>query len=159
MGRNVFVYKNCRIEGIKSCNNKIFKPSIVFCDNVSVQQNLHLTCANSISIGQFTAIAANVTITDIHHSYDDINIPIEKQDIEVKSVTIGKNCKIYNNAVILPGVNIGDHVTIAANSVVTSNIPSYCVVVGSPAKIVKKYNFEIMEWQKTDVNGNFLNLI
>ena len=65
-------------------------PSIVFKENVSVEQNLHLTCAKSIVIGANTAIAANVTITDIHHPYLDINTPIERQDILVNPVSIGK---------------------------------------------------------------------
>ena len=76
VGDNVKIYKNCRIEGVSLYNNKIFTPTIVFEDGVSIQQNLHLTCAKYISIGKNTAIASNVTITDIHHPYDDINIPI-----------------------------------------------------------------------------------
>jgi acetyltransferase-like isoleucine patch superfamily enzyme len=123
-----------------------FTPSIVICDNVTIQQNIHLTCANSVYIGKNTAIAANVTITDIHHPYEDITLPIEKQHIIVKDVVIGEDCKIYNNVVILPGVHIGRHVTIGANSVVTHNIPDYSVAVGSPARVVKQYSFDSDDW-------------
>lgn len=84
---------------------------------VHIEQNCHITWAQSIVIGKNTAIASNVTITDIHHSYDDVHIPIERQDIIINAVSIGPDCKIYNNAVILPGVHIGKHVTIGANSV------------------------------------------
>lgn len=58
VGNNVRIYKNCRIEGVSLYNNKIFTPIIVFKDGVSIQQNLHLTCALSITIGENTAIAA-----------------------------------------------------------------------------------------------------
>ena len=146
VGDNVRIYKNCRIEGVSLYNNKTFTPIIVFEDGVSIQQNLHLTCALSITIGENTAIASNVTITDIHHPYDDINLPIEQQDIVCKKVNIGCDSKIYNNVVILPGVTIGKHVTIGANSVVTKNIPDFCVVSGSPAKIIKKYNIKNNNW-------------
>ncbi len=156
-GKNVSIYKHCRIQGIYRYNSKSFSPEIIIEDNVSIQQNLHLTCGNLIKIGENTAIAANVTITDIHHPYEDIFTPIERQDIVVKAVKIGRNCKIYNNAVILPGCEIGDHVTIAANSVVTKNILDYSVAVGAPAKIVKRYNFDTHQWTKTNSDGSFIN--
>ena len=150
IGRNVYIEKNCRIEGVCLYNNVPFDPSIVFEDNVSVQQNLHLTCANQIVVGKNTAIAANVSITDIHHPYEDINTPIEQQDIIVKPVIIGQDCKIYNNAVILPGVHIGKHCTIGANSVVTHDIPDYCVAVGAPARVIKRYNKKTQMWEKVE---------
>ncbi len=143
----VIIGYNARIEGIYIYNDVTFTPQIVFNDGVRVEQNLHLTCANKIIIGSNTSIGANVTITDIHHSYEDIKRPIEKNDIDVKSVLIGEDCKIYNNVVILPGVTIGKHVTIGANSVVTRNIPDYCVAVGTPAKIVKQFNHGINKWE------------
>lgn len=148
LGENVHIGYHARIEGVKRWNNKTFSPQIIFGDGASVQQNLHLTCANRVVIGANTAIAANVTITDIHHPYNDIALPIERQMIKVKEVIIGEDCKIYNNAVILPGVHIGKHVTIGANSVVNHDIPKYSVAVGNPAKVVKKYDFETKEWIK-----------
>ena len=150
---NARVLNNARIEGVKRYNNVCFNPEIIIEDGVSIQQNLHLTCANKIVIGKNTAIAANVTITDIHHPYTDINVPIERQDIEVKEVVIGEECKIYNGAVILPGVHIGKHVSIGANSVVNRDIPDYCVVAGAPARIIKRFNFETNQWQKTEKLG------
>ena len=146
MGRHVSIGYHARIEGVNLYNNIEFSPCIKLCDNVSVEQNLHLTCAKKIVIGKNTAIAANVTITDVHHPYDDINVPIEKQDIIVKEVIIGEDCKIYNNVVILPGVHIGKHVTIGANSVVTKDVQDYSVAVGIPAKVIKQYDIEKKEW-------------
>lgn len=150
IGKNVYIEKNCRIEGVESYNKVSFNPSIIFEDNVSVQQNLHLTCANQIVIGKNTAIAANVSITDIHHPYEDINTPIEQQNIITKPVVIGPDCKIYNNAVILPGVHVGKHCTIGANAVVTKDIPDYCVAVGAPARVVKRYNERTQKWEKIE---------
>lgn len=153
---NSYAYNNARIEGVKRYNDVCFSPEIIIEDGVSIQQNLHLTCANKVVIGKNTAIAANVTITDIHHPYTDISIPIEKQNIEVKEVIIGEECKINNGAVILPGVHIGKHVAIGANSVVNKDIPDFCVVAGAPARIIKRYNPKSQQWEKTDKQGNFL---
>lgn len=149
LGEKVYIGHHARIQGIKSYAGVDYQPSIKICDGASIQQNIHLTCANSIIIGKNTAIAANVTITDIHHPYEDISKPIEHQKLVVKEVVIGDDCKIYNNAVILPGVHIGKHVTVGANSVVTHDLPDYSVAVGNPARVIKKYCFEQMKWIKT----------
>ena len=55
-----------------------------------------------------------------------------------RPVTIGNNCWIGGNAVILPGVTIGDNVTIAAGSVVIRDVPSNSLVAGNPAKVKKQ---------------------
>jgi acetyltransferase-like isoleucine patch superfamily enzyme len=148
-GDFVTIYNNARIEGIDKYNEKKFKPNILLSDSVSIQQNVHITCANSIAIGSDTAVAANVSITDINHPYEDVNTPVEKQDIEVGSVEIGAHCKIYNNAVILPNVKLGKHCVVGANSVVPAgNYPDYSIITGAPAKIVKRYNAAIGKWEK-----------
>lgn len=156
LGRGCCIGYNARIEGVSRYNTTSFAPSIVFGDHVSIQQNIHLTCANSIVIGNNTAIAANVTITDIDHPYVDIDTPIEFQDLVVGEVVIGDDCKIYNGSVILQNVHIGKHCVIGANSVVTKDIPDYCVVVGAPAIIIKRFDFETNTWRKTQPDGNFL---
>lgn len=153
---NVFIQPNSRIEGITSYEGVNFFPHIQISENCTIQQNLHLTCAENIFIGKNTAIAANVTITDINHQYENIDLPIEKQALIVAPVSIGEDCKIYNNVVILPGTKIGKHCVVGANSVVYGNFIDYCIVVGAPAKIIKRYCFEKNKWLKTDKEGNFI---
>lgn len=157
IGRNVFIRNNARVEAVDEHQGIKYHPVIQIFDNVSVEQNLHLTCCNKISIGANTAISANVTITDIHHPYNDINQPPDKQPFEVKEVIIGDDCKIYNNVVILPGTILGKHTTVGANSVVKGvKYPDYCVLAGIPAKIIKRYDFETGNWINTDSEGNFI---
>lgn len=151
VGNNVMIWKNARIEAVLKYNNKLFNPLIIISNEVTIQQSVHITCANKIYIGEGTAIAANVSITDINHPYIDIQIAPEKQDIEVDEVFIGSNCKIYNNVVILPGTKLGNHCIVGANSVVRkAEYPDYSIIVGNPAKIVKKYNFISSKWEKYD---------
>ncbi|WP_295213234.1 acyltransferase [uncultured Chryseobacterium sp.] len=158
MGNHVSIGWRARIEGVKQYQSKFFSPKIIFNDGVTVQQNIHLTCAEYIEIGKNTAIAAHVSITDIHHPYEDINIPIEQQEITTKPVLIGEDCKIYNNAVIMQGTKIGKHCTVGANSVVSGEFGDFCVIVGTPAKIIKRYSFEKQAWLKTDDKGNFIEI-
>ncbi len=54
------------------------------------------------------------------------------------SIVIGDNVWIGDKATILPGVIIGDGAVIAANAVVSKDVPAYCVAGGNPAKIIKQ---------------------
>jgi len=130
-----------------------FDPEIIFDAGSSAQQNLHLTCAERIYIGKGTALAANVTITDINHPYENIDLPIERQRLEVSPVHIGRHCKVYNNAVILPGTTIGDHCVVGANSVVTGSFDSFTVIAGVPAKVVRKYDTDSGKWLRSPSAG------
>lgn len=146
-GKNVFIRNNARLEGVRRYGNVHFNPNVEIGNNVSIEQNLHLTCAESIRIGSETAIAANVSITDIIHPYEDISLPPERQPIRTSKVVIGDECKIYNNVVILPGVELGKHCVVGANSVVPAGVyEPYSVIVGSPARVVKKYSQEKSAW-------------
>jgi acetyltransferase-like isoleucine patch superfamily enzyme len=146
LGRRVVIANAGRLEAVTRYNKTIYTPMILIGENVTIEQNLHLTCANRIVIGNNTAIAANVTITDIEHPYTDVNIPIERHDLVVKEVVIGEDSKIYNNAVILPGVHIGKHCVIGANSVVARDIPDFSVAVGAPSRVVKQYDRVLETW-------------
>lgn len=146
-GKGLRVQNKCRIEAVTEYEGIKYNPLIILGSRVSFQQNAHVTCAGSIEIGDNTAIASNVTITDIDHPYNDITIPIEQQQLKVKPVKIGRDCKIYNNAVILQGSVIGNHCVVGANSVVKGIFPDYSIIVGCPSRIVKRYNFETQNWE------------
>ncbi len=60
--------------------------------------------------------------------------------LPAKEVVIGDNCWIGMNAVILPGVHLGDHITVGAGAVVTHSFEGNCVIAGNPARIIKKFD-------------------
>jgi acetyltransferase-like isoleucine patch superfamily enzyme len=92
-------------------------------------------------------MAEKVYISDNIHAYKDVTKPIMHQPIVHKgNVYIGDNSWIGESVSII-GANIGKHCVIGANSVVTHDIPDYCVAVGSPAKVIKRYNFDINQWE------------
>ena len=88
-----------------------------------------------VNIGDDCFIGPNVSIYTACHSTD----PIERNTRQewALPVTIGNNCWIGGSVTILPGVTIGDNVTIGAGSVVAKDIPSNSVAVGNPAKVIK----------------------
>ena len=148
LGKKVILFPNCRIELITEYANEFFNPKFKVDDYSQIHQNCHITCAEEISIGKNVVIVSNVTITDIIHPYEDINIPINKAKIKTSPVSIGDQTYIYNNCVILPGTKIGKHCIIGANSIVSGIIPDYSVVVGSPARVIKSYNSKTQKWEK-----------
>ena len=75
-----------------------------------------------------------------------VSKPNERK-IYYQSVEIGNNCWIGNGVVILSGVTIGNGCIVGANSVITKNIPDECMVVGVPARIIKKYSKDTGRWE------------
>ena len=76
-------------------------------------------------------------------------MPIMNQPVKVlRKVRIGEGSWLGENVSVC-GASIGKHCVIGANSVVTKDIPDYCVAVGSPAKVVKKYDSEKKQWVRT----------
>lgn len=109
--------------------------------DISIGDNsgLGINCrvAGPLSIGNDVMMAPNVSIYTQNHETENIHRPMRLQTAPKKKVTIGNDVWIGANAIILPGVNIGNGAIIAAGSVVTKDVPDLSVVGGNPAKIIK----------------------
>ncbi|EOB2820164.1 acyltransferase [Vibrio vulnificus] len=141
IGRKVRIFPKSRIEVHGD-------GEIIIEDNVGIGQNFHITSAGKLVIGKGTVVSANVFITNIDHSYQEIDKPILEQPNVVKDTIIGDNCFIGIGASIQAGTKLGKQCIVGTNSVVRGEFPDYCVIVGVPAKIVKKYNLETKSWEK-----------
>ena len=119
-------------------------------EDVSIAQNFHITSAGSLVIGNNTTILGNVFITNIDHEYQEIGLHILKQKMKVRETTIGSNCFIGYGVAIQAGTTLGKHCVVGTHSVVRGHFPDYCVIVGAPARIVKKYNTASMRWEKVN---------
>ena len=91
---------------------------------------------NGIEIGDYTIVAPNVGLISASHSMYDFS-----QHEASGPIRIGRYCWIGMNAVILPGVELGDHTVVAAGAVVTKSFAAgYCVIGGIPAGILRELN-------------------
>ena len=106
--------------------------------NSTVNFGCYLDNRRGIKIGDNAAIAHNVKIYTLGHDIDSTNF-----ETKGASVTIGNNVFIFSNAMIMPGVTIGDGAVILPGSVVTKSIEPFAVVGGVPARIIKKRTTEI----------------
>ena len=122
------------------------EPQLIIEDGATIGRFAHIVALQRVIIGQNVLIADKVYISDNIHGYEDISQPIMYQPIVFKGVVeIGKNSWIGENVCII-GAKIGKHCIVGANSVVNRDIPDYCLAVGSPAKVIKKYDFKTEKW-------------
>jgi acetyltransferase-like isoleucine patch superfamily enzyme len=143
IGEKVRIYPGARIETYGA------EGSIYIKDNVSIGQNFHITSSNcELVIGEDTTISGNVFITNIDHDYKEIGIHILKQNFLTKETRIGENCFIGYGVAIQAGTILGKQCIVGANSVVRGEFPDYSVIVGVPAKVIKRYNPDSGEWEK-----------
>lgn len=125
----------------KTCSGETFHPEIIIGNDCNFGEYNHITSTNKIQIGNNLLTGRWVTITDNSHgdtSYDTLQVPPLLRNVKSKGpVILGDNVWIGDKATVLPGVTIGDGAIIAANAVVTRDVPAYSVVGGNPAKVIK----------------------
>ena len=132
------------------------KCELIIKDGTVIGHFNHIYATKCIVIEENVLTADKVYISDNLHNYSNPALPIIKQEIIQKNtVIIGAGSWIGENVCII-GASVGKNSVIGANSVVTKNIPDYCVAVGVPAKIIKRYNFEQKRWERTTPQGEFL---
>lgn len=107
---------------------------------------LRNTIIGPVRIGDNTILAQNVVLSGLNHNYENIDQPIRLQGVSINPIIIDDEVWIGANSTITAGVHIGKHSIIGGGSVVTKNIPPYCIAVGNPAKIVKQYDVKTRQW-------------
>lgn len=154
-----FFKGNVRISGNFTCGEGCkFLEEIMISGKVELGRYVSINGPNTdiislihpVTVGSFTSIARNVSIQEFNHNYSNLttyhihqNVFKESRLKDVSSngpIHIGNDVWIGAHCVILSGVTIGDGAVIAANSVVTKDIPPFAIVGGTPAKVLK-YRF------------------
>ena len=119
-------------------------PMIKIGDNCAIGAYNHITCINKIVIGDGFLSGKWVTITDNSHGDTDFSSlkigPTKRPLVSKGPVIIENNVWIGDKATILPGVTIGEGSVVAANAVVTKDVPPFSVVAGVPARIVNNHS-------------------
>src|SRR4030042_5889469 len=91
-----------------------------------------------IDIGNDCLIGPNVKIVAGNYQFDRLDIPIRKQGGSSKGIKIGNDVWLGAGVCVLDGADIGDGVVVSANSVVSTKISDYSVVIGNPARLMLK---------------------
>ena len=105
-------------------------------ENFYSNHNLTILDGNKVKFGDNVFIAPNCSFYTAGHPVD---AETRNKGLEyAKPIEVGNNVWIGGDVVVLPGVKIGDNTVIGAGSVVTKDIPSNCVAVGNPCKVIKQ---------------------
>lgn len=147
IARRVRIFPGARMQCIG-------KGRIYIGENTSIAQNLHITAMQeTLAIGKGVTILGNVCITNIDHEYQQIDVPILEQKMSYNKTEIGDNCCIGYGACIQAGTILGKQCIVGAGAVVRGTFQDYSVIVGVPAKVVKKYNANTQKWERINSYG------
>jgi len=142
IGRNVRFHGNVTLQlgnrvalrdGCQLAGNGV----ILIGDRSTINDGCILTALERIEIGADVMLAPNVYVLDVDHAFADRSVPIARQGYTVAPVTIEDGVWIGARVVVTKGVRIGEGAIIAANSVVTRDIPPYTIAAGVPARVIK----------------------
>lgn len=143
IGNNSLIFHNAWLMG----NAELQRTTLTIGDNVQIGHFVHIIAKYSVVIENSVLIADKVFITDCSHNFNDIKTSIIEQGISILgNVIIGEGSWLGENVCVI-GARVGKHCVIGANSVVNRDIPDYSVAVGSPARVIKKYNFDTQAWE------------
>lgn len=149
-GNNLTTGARCRLE----VHSEHKRKRLVFGKNVNIGYDVRISCCHKIEIGNDVLMGSRVLIIDNSHgkySGDKQDAPYSAPNtrkLVAKSIAIEDNVWIGENSVIQMGIKIGYGSIIAANSVVTKDVPAMTMVAGTPARIIKVYDKKRKEWRK-----------
>ncbi len=147
IGSNTNIMATSNICAVKEYEGKQYSPTLQIGNGVYIGHYVFITAIRDVRIGDHCSFSEHVYVTDFFHRFDPEKGPIMKQDLISKGpVSIGSNCFLGYRVAVMPGVTLGDWCIVGANSVVTRSFPSYSMIAGAPAKLVKIYSHEAGEW-------------
>lgn len=130
-----FTLAYCHPHGFIGFGALLSQADIDLAEGVYIGPQCNIGCC---SIGKNTLLGSAVHIMSGkgQHQFDDLSTPIKDQGGELIKVSIGEDCWVGNGALIM--ADIGKYCIVGAGSVVTEPVPDYSIVVGNPARVVKK---------------------
>lgn len=148
MAKNISIGSYCRLGRhllLRCYHISDSAPKIVIGSHVNIGDYSTVSCCNRIIIEDGVRLGRMIMITDNAHghtnSIEELRVsPIDRPLVSKGPVVIERNVWIGEKATILPGVKIGEGAIIAANAVVTRDIPPFSVAAGCPARVIRTVN-------------------
>jgi peptidoglycan/LPS O-acetylase OafA/YrhL/acetyltransferase-like isoleucine patch superfamily enzyme len=141
IGDNFTARAGAKVRAYTSYEEDQYTPVLNIGNGVHLAADVTINCVNRITIGDNSGLGAGSKVMDHAHGladYSDLDQRLLDRRLSTKGpVTIGRNCYIGAQVVILAGVEIGDNVIVGSNSVVTRSIPANCIAAGTPARVIR----------------------
>jgi acetyltransferase-like isoleucine patch superfamily enzyme len=139
--RGIFVGSHCilypRNRFVLGDMNVNLEADLRIGDHVLINAGGYLSGEGGLFIGDYTLIGPSVCLLSAGHEFQDLDKPVQFQNLTYGRIEIGRDVWIGAQVVILPGVRVGDHAVVAAGSVVTEDVPPRAVVAGNPARRIR----------------------
>ena len=146
VGNNVIINRHSFLLTLQQGNSG--SPRLAFGDGCVIGHMNHITCIDEVQIGRSVLTADRVYISDHSHEFSDTRVPIMHQPVVSKGkVSIGDGTWIGENVIVL-SCKIGRNCVLGANAVVLHDVPDFSVVVGSPARVVRRFNPRSQTWER-----------
>lgn len=144
IGDHVQIWPFARIEAI---NEHEGCERIRIHDSTVIQPHVHIAAAQSVIIGKDVLIASHVYITDHDHDFSNPDDPVIRNGRLLTSPVNIKDCVwLGERVIVLKGVTIGTSSIVGAGSVVTVDIPDYCIAAGVPARVIRSFDRGRQQW-------------
>jgi acetyltransferase-like isoleucine patch superfamily enzyme len=106
-------------------------------DNSNIGRYSYIGCSGPITIGNHVMFGPRVGLFAENHVHADVARPMREQGVARSPIVIEDDCWLASSVTVLAGVTVGRGSIVAAGSVVTSDVPPYSVVAGSPARVIR----------------------
>lgn len=151
-GQNLTCGRGLRMDALGDSSS--IGPLIRIGSNVEINDYVHIGAVKSVTIGDRVLIASKVFITDHDHGsygkegkHTDPRIAPNQRHLSALPVVIEDDVWLGEFVCVLAGVRIGKGSVIGTMSTVTRDIPPYSIAVGSPARVIKQFNFATNTWE------------
>jgi acetyltransferase-like isoleucine patch superfamily enzyme len=153
IGKNFSAGQFLWINAVAVHNDIQYEPVIVVKDNVIINNFVTIAATHYVEIGNNVLMASRIFISDHNHGIYNGDCqssphiaPIQRIMTNDSHVIIEDNVWIGENVCILHGTRVGKGSVIGSNSVVSKDIPEFCIAVGNPAKVIKRYDESTKIW-------------
>lgn len=131
LGDNIYIGHNAILKGY-------YKNTMEFAGNNWIGQGVFIHSGGGVKLGKHAGLGPFVKILSHQHIEESLDKPLSVSVQEYKQVIIEEGAEVGMGAIILPGVTIGKNSIVGAGAVVTRDVEPYSVVVGVPARFVRK---------------------
>jgi len=127
------------------------RPRLSIGDHTRIGRAAHIACIGEVRIGPEVLTSDYIYIADTYHGYEAAGVPIGAQPMaDPAPVVIERGAFLGIRSVVLRGVTIGENAYVAAGAVVVDDVPPRTVVVGNPARQVRRYDSDRGAWVAVD---------
>ena len=146
VGKGTRIHSGAKFLCYDSNFDQKLNPEIKIGNDVYINDDCLIIATDKVTIEDHASFGHRVELITDNHGLDVEVASYLENPIISKPVTIQEGAWLGNNVIVLPGVTIGKKAVIGAGSIVTHDIPPYSIAVGSPAKVIKRYDEGKKAW-------------